>query len=243
MAYDSLRGLIDYRGRAVKTVKLVDNLYAYVWRGEDNNCNSYLFASALKNGGHVLIDPGHITTPMYRQPGWERLVREMARDGLDATAVGLVILTHAHADHSEAAGLIRKEHGALVAASEIESRMYQRMGGATDVYLEEGELLLGQNGRMKLEVFLSPGHSPGHITIYWPEQKVLITGDVVFYQSTGRVDLPGGSSAALKQSIERLSELDVEYLLCGHPYGHPGVIEGSDAVRQNFDFIKTNILR
>jgi hydroxyacylglutathione hydrolase len=224
-------------------VKLVDNLYAYVWRGEDNNCNSYLFANALKGGGHVLIDPGHITTPMYRQPGWERLVQEMVGDGLDAAAVGLVILTHAHTDHSEAAGLIRKEHGALVAASEIESRMYQRMGGAVDVYLEEGELLLGQNGRMKLEILLSPGHSPGHITIYWPEQKVLITGDVVFFRSTGRVDLPGGSAAALKQSIEKLSELDVEYLLCGHPYGHPGVIEGKTAVRQNFDFIKMNILR
>jgi hydroxyacylglutathione hydrolase len=224
-------------------VKLVDNLYAYVWRGEDNNCNSYLFANALKGGGHVLIDPGHITTPMYRQPGWERLVQEMVGDGLDAAAVGLVILTHAHTDHSEAAGLIRKEHGALVAASEIESRMYKRMGGAVDVYLEEGELLLGQNGRMKLEILLSPGHSPGHITIYWPEQKVLITGDVVFFRSTGRVDLPGGSAAALKQSIEKLSELDVEYLLCGHPYGHPGVIEGKTAVRQNFDFIKMNILR
>lgn len=224
-------------------MKLVDNLYAYVWRGEDNNCNSYLFANALKGGGHVLIDPGHITTPMYRQPGWERLVQEMVGDGLDAAAVGLVILTHAHTDHSEAAGLIRKEHGALVAASEIESRMYKRMGGAVDVYLEEGELLLGQNGRMKLEILLSPGHSPGHITIYWPEQKVLITGDVVFFRSTGRVDLPGGSAAALKQSIEKLSELDVEYLLCGHPYGHPGVIEGKTAVRQNFDFIKMNILR
>ena len=224
-------------------MKLLDSLYAYIWPGEDNNCNSYLFANTLKDGGHVLIDPGHITTPMYRQPGWERLVQEMGRDGLDAAAVGLVILTHAHADHCEAAGLISKEHGALVAASEVESRMYQRMGGAVDVYLEEGELLLGQNGRMKLEIFLSPGHSPGHITIYWPEQKVLITGDVIFYQSTGRVDLPGGSAAALTQSIERLSELDVEYLLCGHPYGHPGVIEGKEAVRQNFTFVRNNILR
>ena len=96
---------------------------------------------------------------------------------------------------------------------------------------------------MKLEIFLSPGHSPGHITIYWPERKVLITGDVIFYQSTGRVDLPGGSAADLKQSIERLSGLDVEYLLCGHPYGHPGVIEGKTAVQQNFTFVKRNILR
>ena len=224
-------------------MRLVDNLHAYPWRGEDNNCNSYLFAAALRDGRHVLVDPGHITTPAYRQPGWDRLVQEMGRDGLDAAAIGLVVLTHAHGDHCEAARLARQDYGALVAMNELEGRMYQRMGGAADVYLEEGELLLGQDGQMRLEVFHSPGHSPGHITMYWPEQKVLITGDVIFYRSTGRVDLPGGSATALKQSIERLSELDVKYLLCGHPYGHPGIIEGKAAVEQNFAFVKTNILR
>jgi len=223
-------------------MRLLDDLHAYVWRGNDNNCNSYLIARALKNGRHVIIDPGHVVTPMYRQPGWRRLVQEMEQDGLDAGDIGLVILTHAHTDHSEAALLIRKEHGALVAMSEVDSTMYARLGGAVDIYLQEGELLLGQNGRTALSIFHSPGHSPGHVTVYWPERKALITGDVIFYRSTGRVDLPGGSATALRQSIERLSELDVEYLLCGHPYGHPGVIQGKAAVEQNFAFVKTNIL-
>ncbi|MBL7165578.1 MAG: MBL fold metallo-hydrolase [Dehalococcoidales bacterium] len=223
-------------------MKLVDNLYAYVWQGEDNNCNSYLFANVLEGGKHVLIDPGHVVTPAYRQPGWRRLVQEMENDGLDASAVGLVILTHSHGDHCEAAGIIRKEYGALVAASEAESRLYSRLGGVVDVFLEEGELLLGPDGQLKLDVFLSPGHSPGHITLYWPEREVLIVGDVIFFLSTGRVDLPGGSAAALKQSIDRLSKLDVEYLLCGHPHGHPGVIEGKETIEKNFAFIKANIL-
>jgi len=55
------------------------------------------------------------------------------------------------------------------------------------------------------------------------------------------VDLPGGSAKALKQSIQRVSELDIEYLLCGHPYGHPGIIKGREAVKQNFDFVKRNV--
>jgi len=223
-------------------MKLLDNLYAYVWRGTDNNCNSYLFASVLKGGKHVLVDPGHVVTPMLREPGWGRLVEEMGRDGVNAASIGLVVLTHSHGDHCEAAGLARQEYGALVAMSEVESQVYARMGGVVDLFLDEGGLLLGPNGRTKLSVFHSPGHSPGHITIYWPESKVLITGDVVFFRSTGRVDLPGGSAVALRQSIERLSELDVEYLLCGHPYGHPGVVQGRAAVQQNFAFIKTNVL-
>jgi hydroxyacylglutathione hydrolase len=223
-------------------MRLVDNLYAYVWQGNDNNCNSYVFAHALKDKRHLLIDPGHIITPFYKELGLEILVKEMAEDGIDASAIGLVGLTHAHPDHSEAAKVIGEQCRAKVALHKADEPLYQMLGGKVDIYLEEGELALGPENQLRLSIFHSPGHSPGHITVYWPEQKVLIAGDVIFYQSTGRVDLPGGSARALKQSIQRLSELDIEYLLCGHPYGHPGIIKGKAAIQNNFDFIKTNIL-
>jgi glyoxylase-like metal-dependent hydrolase (beta-lactamase superfamily II) len=71
---------------------------------------------------------------------------------------------------------------------------------------------------------------------------VLIAGDLIFYRSTGRVDLPGGNPQALRNSIERLSRLEIDYVLCGHPYGHPGVIEGADEVRSNFDFLRNHLL-
>jgi hydroxyacylglutathione hydrolase len=222
-------------------MRLVNNLYAYVWRGNDNNCNSYLIANNLKGNGHLLVDPGHITTPFYREPGLAELVREMETDGIDARHIGLIILTHSHTDHCEAARLVKEESGALVALHKADEWFYESLGGKVDMYLEEGDLVLGDENQLKLNIFHSPGHSPGHITIYWPEHKVLIAGDVIFYQSTGRVDLPGGSAEALKQSIQRLSELDIEYLLCGHPYGHPGIIKGKDAVEQNFDFVKRNV--
>ena len=223
-------------------MRLINNLYAYVWQGNDNNCNSYLFTNVLKNNGHLLVDPGHITTPSYREPGLGRLAKEMEGDGIDAGAIGLVLLTHSHADHCEAGRVLREENGALVALNEADEEMYKRLGGKVDIYLEEGELVLGEDNQLRLSIFHSPGHSPGHITIYWPDQKVLITGDVIFYRSVGRVDTPGGSARALKQSIERLSELDIEYLLCGHPYGHPGIIKGKAEVEHNFEFVKTNIL-
>ncbi len=223
-------------------MRLLDNLYAYVWRGNDNNCNSYLFANALKDSEHLIVDPGHITTPFYHESGLARLFREMESDGVNAGQIGLVILTHSHDDHCEAASLIRDQNGALVALNKADEPIYKKLGRKVDIYLEEGDLVLGQEGQLKLNIFHSPGHSPGHITIYWPEQKVLIAGDVIFYRSTGRVDLPGGSAKTLKQSIERVSELDIEYLLCGHPYGHPGVIKGRNAVQENFEFIKRNVL-
>ena len=111
-----------------------------------------------------------------------------------------------------------------------------------DLFLGEGDLELGREDPVQLRVFHSPGHSPGDTTLYWPEKKVLIAGDLIFYRSTGRVDLPGGDPKALRSSIERLSELDIEYVLCGHPYGHSGIIEGGEEVRRNFEFLRSHIL-
>ena len=223
-------------------MKLLENLYAYIWQGNDNNCNTYLFANVLNHNRHVIIDPGHITTPYYREPGFESVAKEMEKDGLEASAIGLVVLTHSHTDHCEAAKMIRGRNRALVALHEAEEGFYQRSGGTVDFCLQEGELELGKADKMKLNIYHSPGHSPGHITIFWPAEKVLIAGDVVFYRSTGRFDLLGGSIELLRQSIGRLAELDIEYLLCGHPYGHPGILKGKEAIRANFDFVKRSIL-
>ena len=222
---------------------LVGDLFAYVWSGQDNNCNSYVFAGAFDGNRHVVVDPGHLVTPSLGEPGLERLYAEMRNDGIDPDGIGMVLLTHCHPDHCESAATIRKEKKALVALHEVESGFYtDQLGGRVDLFIDEGNLNLGVENSLRLEVFHSPGHSPGHVTIYWPEQKALIAGDLIFYRSTGRVDLPGGSAAQLRDSIERLSRLPLDTLLCGHPYGHPGIIQGKEEVEENFAFLKANVL-
>jgi metal-dependent hydrolase (beta-lactamase superfamily II) len=54
----------------------------------------------------------------------------------------------------------------------------------------------------------------------------------------GRTDIPGGDRKLLKESIERLSQLDVEYLLPGHSTEFGAVIEGREKVRQNFTHVR-----
>jgi glyoxylase-like metal-dependent hydrolase (beta-lactamase superfamily II) len=167
----------------------------------------------------------------------------MRGDGIDPGGTGLVILTHCHPDHCESARTIRREDRALVALHETEADFYtHHLEGRVDLFIGEGDLQFGLNDRLRLEVFHSPGHSPGHITVYWPEPKVLIAGDLIFHRSTGRVDLPGGSAAELRKSIERLSGLDIEWLLCGHSYGHPGIIRGREEVLENFAYLKQYVL-
>jgi glyoxylase-like metal-dependent hydrolase (beta-lactamase superfamily II) len=69
-------------------------------------------------------------------------------------------------------------------------------------------------------------------------EKFLICGDLIFNENTGRVDLPGGNAEQLKRSIELVSNLDIEYLLPGHM----DIVKGAIAVKENFRFIKENII-
>jgi hydroxyacylglutathione hydrolase len=223
-------------------MKLTENLYAYVWQGNDNNCNTFLFANVLDGKKHIIIDPGHATTPYFHEPAFEILNAEIAKDGLKSGDIGLVILTHAHPDHTESAAKFKNLSRALIAISKDDEPMYKMLGGSkVDLYLKEGYLKMEKPLISALEIYNTPGHSPGHISVYWPAQKALAVGDVIFFHNTGRVDLPGGDPGQLKGSIARLSKLDVEYLLCGHPYENPGVIRGKEAVKKNFEFVMDNI--
>jgi len=225
-------------------MRIVNCLYGYLWRGRDNNCNSYLFTNCLEGGKHVLIDPGHIVTPMLREPALDGLIKEIEKDGLRIGDIGLIILTHGHIDHCQAVPDLIKKTKALLYLSEKDKEIAEMMGVKLKLnrYLKEGQLIFEGENKVILEIYYTPGHSPGSISIYWPEKKVLIPGDVIFYRGVGRTDFPTGSIKLLKQSIERLSQLDIEYLLPGHNYNfppnHPGYLRGKEEIEQNFVFIK-----
>ena len=85
-----------------------------------------------------------------------------------------------------------------------------------DSFLEENDRITF--GNSYLRVIAAPGHSPGGVVFYNPEQKILIAGDVLFYGSIGRTDLPGGSfeqlTGNIKTKLLTLPEETVVY--CGH---------------------------
>jgi len=223
-------------------MKLTENLYAYVWKGSDNNCNTYLFANLIENNKHILIDPGHVITPYLHEPAYDMLIEEITEDGLKAKDIGLILLTHSHPDHVEGARKFKELSQARIALNKNDQNMYEMFKlGKVDIDLTEGELKIDDSIGSRIDIISTPGHSPGEVSIYWPDKRALAVGDVIFYRNTGRVDLPGGDPDLLKKSLEKLSKLDVEYLLCGHPYDHPGVIQGKEAVKQNFEFVIQNI--
>jgi hydroxyacylglutathione hydrolase len=77
------------------------------------------------------------------------------------------------------------------------------------IFLREGEAI--RLGDDELQVLFTPGHSPGHISFYCPSQNFVLSGDVLFRQSIGRTDLPGGNFETLIKSIrEKLFVLPEE---------------------------------
>ena len=228
------------------SIRLQNNVYCYIWQGQGNNCNTTIITGVLKGDKpHIIIDPGHI----INEAGEEclsSLEEGMAADHIKIEDLGLIVNTHSHPDHCQSNELIVNRSGAQVTLSEEEDkfrntigeRMYTMFGMQAPrftplFFLKEGDVDLGKDG-FKVQVILTPGHSPGSLCLYLPDTKILITGDVIFYMSVGRTDFPGGDTLALKKSIDKLAVLDVEYLVPGHNTEPNGIIRGKDMIKRNF---------
>ena len=61
--------------------------------------------------------------------------------------------------------------GTPVALDKAYGLIYKNLGDNVDTYLQEGKLALGRDIQLKLDIFHSPGHSLGHVTIYWPDER------------------------------------------------------------------------
>lgn len=233
-----------------QSINLTGNLFCYIWQGMGNNCNTSVFKGVLKGDKpHVIIDPGHLVNETSEHC-FKSLEEALRGDNIRIEDIGLIINTHSHPDHCEANELIIDKSGATVTMSKEEDefrttigeRMYTMFGLKPPkftplFYLKEGDTDLGKDG-FKVRVLLTPGHSPGSICLYMEDTKVLITGDVIFFMSVGRTDFPGGSTQLLKKSIDKLSQLDVEYLVPGHNTEPNGIIRGKDRIRMNFQAVQ-----
>jgi hydroxyacylglutathione hydrolase len=141
----------------------------------------------------------------------ERILAEVERQGL---TLKYVLNTHAHFDHTYANRAIVAATGAPLALHPDDRRLLQSSGGAAsfglradpspppDLELHDGDEL--EVGKLRFQVLHTPGHTPGHVCFYEPEEGVLFDGDVLFYRGVGRTDLEGGSWQQLMDSIRRV---------------------------------------
>ncbi len=156
-----------------------------------------------------------------------------------ADGISAIILTHEHFDHCGGAPGLKKLYGAEVMIHEAGAETLEKgldwsasLFGAeqpvmeVDRKLKDGDIVM--LGEEHLHVIYTPGHSPGSICLYNPEDKSLFSGDTIFSDGgIGRTDFFGGDIKKLASSIKKIydmvSHLNTLNLYPGHG---PHVIGG-----------------
>lgn len=173
--------------------------------------------------GHnaLVVDPG-----CWNRTEQRELEEYLGNNGL--TPVRLV-LTHAHIDHILGCAWMHKRYGLspelhekdlpVLATGERTASMYgipYDPAPEPKAFIQEGaEIGIGSEA---LKVLFVPGHAPGHIALHSADHGFVVSGDVLFQNSVGRTDLPGGDTETLLRSIrEQLFPLgDAVVVYSGH---------------------------
>jgi hydroxyacylglutathione hydrolase len=165
----------------------------------------------------VIVDPGEEAP---------RLLAAIAEWGVTLDAI---LLTHTHFDHVGAVAPVARATGAPVYCPELETMVLKDIMsyvpwdgfGPYESWDPEHTVRGGEHlslAGLEIDVVFTPGHSPGHVTYAIAEHGVLLSGDVLFEGSVGRVDLPGGDWGILSRSIQTLLDAypDDTRVLPGH---------------------------
>ncbi|HEX4364121.1 MAG TPA: MBL fold metallo-hydrolase [Solirubrobacteraceae bacterium] len=168
----------------------------------------------------VIVDPGEEAP---------RLLAAIEQAGVTLEAI---LLTHTHFDHVGAVAPVARATGAPVYCPELEVPVLQDVMafvpwpgfGPYESWDPEHTVSGGETlelAGLTFDVIFTPGHSPGHVTYAVREEGALFSGDVLFENSVGRIDLPGGDGPTLMASIAALLDrFDDDTVV--HP-GHMGI--------------------
>jgi len=180
--------------------------------------NTYILSDDTKEC--VIVDPG-----CWDQNELNELSTFINNNDLEPK---LVLNTHCHIDHILGNKAVCDAFGIELHIPEGEMQLLERgeqmaqtFGLSYDgspnptAWIEEGKNV--RFGNSELEVIACPGHSPAHIVLYDRAGKKMVGGDVLFLESIGRTDLPGGDHDTLIRNIkEKLFVLDDDIVV------HPG---------------------
>jgi len=164
--------------------------------------NTYVLYNEFNNA--IIIDPG-----CYFDDEKETLAGFIDKMGLTPK---MLLNTHCHLDHVFGNKFVADKYGLTLRIHEGEKKVlefapasglmynlpFDNYTGEID-FIKEGEAITLDNDRFK--ALLTPGHSPASLSFYNEKDGFVISGDVLFKQSIGRTDLPGGDYDTLIESI------------------------------------------
>lgn len=134
---------------------------------------------------------------------------------LDSQGIQLdkILVTHGHLDHAGAVAALAKSHGLPIIGPHIDDKFWidsmaehaAQYGFPKTEAFEADQWLVGgetvEVAGITFDVIHCPGHTPGHVVFYQPDDQVALVGDVLFKGSIGRTDFPKGDYQQLIDSI------------------------------------------
>ena len=181
--------------------------------------NTYVLSDETKEA--IIIDPG-----CYEKSEQETLKTYIADNDLKVVKL---YNTHCHIDHVLGNNFVKETYDVDLIIHRDDEPLLRAVASYAsnygfsayrealpDGYYEENDVV--RFGKTELEVIHVPGHAPGHVALIHHESKAVINGDVLFLNSIGRTDLPGGDYDTLIASIQsKLFKLPDDYTIyCGH---------------------------
>jgi len=168
----------------------------------------------MQNYSYIIADEDSKEAAVV-DPAWDTgKVFEFAKE--NKLNIKAVLMTHTHYDHSQAVSKIVNSTNAIVYVHKTEISEIKNLGVEKIKTIGEGDSI--DVGKIKIKVLHTPGHTPGSVC-YLVKNK-LITGDTLFIEGCGRVDLGGGDIKKMWQSIERIKNMDENIeIYPGHDYG------------------------
>lgn len=164
--------------------------------------NTYVLSDP--SGECIIIDPGCNSD----------LEKKELEDYMYAESIHPVkiIVTHCHVDHVLGCNYLLNKYNIPFEGHSADSQLLSNVRTHGAIFGLQAEdqpglsVLLDSSeeisfGESKLSILHVPGHSPGSIALYCPQQNFVIVGDVLFRGSIGRTDLPGGNYEVLMNSI------------------------------------------
>jgi len=169
---------------------------------------THLFVCLKDNYGVLLHDPSTGATAAIDAPEAAPIEAALAERGWRLTDI---LVTHHHADHTGGIAELKKKHLCRVVAPRKEATKIQHI----DVTVREGDVV--QVGSMVGRILETPGHTAGHISYWFKQDKLAFVGDTLFSVGCGRI--LEGTPEMMWQSLVKIRNLPGDtQLYCGHEY-------------------------
>jgi len=169
---------------------------------------THLFVCLKDNYGVLLHDPSTGATAAIDAPEAAPIEAALAERGWRLTDI---LVTHHHADHTGGIAALKKKHMCRVVAPRKEASKIQNI----DVTVREGDVV--QVGSMVGRILETPGHTAGHISYWFKQDKLAFVGDTLFSVGCGRI--LEGTPEMMWQSLVKIRNLPADtQLYCGHEY-------------------------